>query len=92
MVVRSRGALSKKTKKLRARKKITVTDHMRSFSIGDKVVLQPAPVRAGLPNPRYANRSGKVVEKRGTSYVVRIRDGGMFKNIIANPVHIRLAK
>ncbi len=92
MVKRSKGALSKNTKKLARKKRTTVTDIIRKLSIGQKVILTPTAYRGGLPHPRYANRHGIVIEERGKSYVVRIRDGNMMKNIIAHPIHLKLSK
>jgi ribosomal protein L21E len=91
MVVRSKGALSKRTKKLAVKRKLTISDITRSFKVGQKVMLSPKSLRAGMPNPKYANRMGQIVEKRGDSYVVRIMDGNKAKDMIAHPVHLRLA-
>lgn len=91
MVVRSKGALSKRTKKLASKRKLTISDITRSFKVGQKVMLSPKAYRAGMPNPKYANRLGEIVEKRGNSYVVKIMDGNKAKNMVAHPVHLRLA-
>lgn len=90
-MIRSKGALSKRTKKLIRRKRSTISELIKSFSIGQKVLLSPTPYRMGLPNPKYANRHGEIVEKRGDSYVVRIRDGKKKKDIVAHPIHLKLA-
>jgi large subunit ribosomal protein L21e len=83
--------MSKRTKKVRAKKRFTVADLVRKFEVGQKVSLAPSARREGMPNPRYANRTGTIVAKRGNSYVVRFRDGNMMKEIIAHPIHLKLA-
>ncbi|MBI2079661.1 50S ribosomal protein L21e [Candidatus Micrarchaeota archaeon] len=89
MVKRSKGFLSKKTRKLKRRKKFTVTDFVKSFSLGQKVIISVKPYFSGLPNPRYNNRSGVIVEKRGESYVVEILDGNLKKGIVSHPIHLK---
>jgi large subunit ribosomal protein L21e len=70
--------------------KVAVTRQLQQFNIGDAVTLAPEPaMHNGMPHPRYKNRTGKVIEKRGSSYVVKIRDGNSMKLLIAAPVHLR---
>ncbi len=88
MARKSRGTLSKRTKLLKAKRKITVNDHMKQFNIGDKVRIKIAPYFRGLPHPRYNDKVGIVKEKRGSSYVIEIKDGNKKKELITNPVHI----
>ena len=88
---RSRGFLSTKTKKLRAVETLTVSKYMKTFDVGNKVTIAPVHYPKGLPALRYINRRGTIIEKRGSSYVVQILDGGKKKQIILNPVHIRLS-
>jgi len=83
--------MSKRTKKVMPKKRMTVVDLIRKFSLGQKVVLTPTSRREGMPHPRYANRCGNIVEKRGESYVVRITDGKKKKDIISHPIHLKMA-
>ena len=87
---RSKGSMSTRTKRLKAKKILTVADRMRSFEVGSKVTINPVHLFTGLPALRYINRYGTVVEKRGSSYVVEIQDGGKKKHIIADPIHLKL--
>jgi len=91
MVKNSRGTLSGKTKKLRGKGKFTPAQLVKKFSIGDKVILDPKQYKSGQPHLRYANKNGKIVEKRGIAYVVEIMDGGKKKKIVAHPVHLKTA-
>jgi large subunit ribosomal protein L21e len=43
-----------------------------------------------FPHARYSGRMGKVIEKRGNSYVVEIKDGSKMKKIITSPIHLKV--
>jgi len=88
MVKRSKGILSKKTRRTRRRKKTTVPEQIRGFAVGDSVVYKPIATTKGRPHLRYRDRRGRIVEKRGNSYVVEIKDGGKRKLLIADPIHL----
>ena len=92
MVRRPRGLRSKTRKKLRKARRggVTITQMLKEFEIGDKVtiVIEPS-VHKGMPHPRFHGRVGEVVGKRGRAYLVRIKDGGKQKLLIALPVHLK---
>jgi ribosomal protein L21E len=86
---RPKGYLSKATKRLRSKRKIKISDHIKHFNVGDKVIIkQKAYYKGALPHPRYRNIVGTVIEKRGRSYVVLIKDKNKEKKIISDPVHL----
>ncbi len=87
----SKGYLSTRTKKLKGKGRLRVSEFVKSFNINDSVILSPKSHRTGLPHLRYTNRSGTVIEKRGDSYVVEITDGKKKKHIIAHPIHLKNA-
>jgi len=91
MVKPSKGALSGRTRKLRGKSRVSVAQAVRTFSIGDKVLINPKATPKGLPHLRYANRHGIVVEKRGKSYLVEVGDYKKRKKIVVGPVHLKLA-
>jgi large subunit ribosomal protein L21e len=88
---RSRGEFSGFTRKLRAKRRLTPSDFVKSFSLGEKVRIVPYPnYKVGKPpHKRYRNRVGVIVEKRGDAYVVEVKDGGKIKKIIAHPIHLQ---
>jgi len=88
MVKRSRGSLSGSTKRSKKTRKLTVSDISRKFKLGDKILLRPTHVVEGKPPARYRGKHGKIVEVRGNSYVVEIKDGGKKKQIITSSVHL----
>ncbi len=92
MVRKAKGprAGTRRLLRKKEKRKLTVNDVMKSFNIGDYVAIKINPsVHRGMPHPRFHGRTGRVVEKRGMSYVVEIRDGGKIKKVIARPEHIR---
>jgi large subunit ribosomal protein L21e len=88
MVKHSKGYLATRTKKLKGKGRLRVSDFVKTFEIGEKVTIDPKCYNHGLPHLRYINRSGQIVEKRGNAYVVEIYDGDKKKYIIAHPVHL----
>jgi large subunit ribosomal protein L21e len=76
---------------LRGKGKVSVAKAMATFNIGDKVVITPRALRSGLPHMRYANRHGKIVEKRGKAYMVEVADMNATKRILVGTVHLQLS-
>ena len=91
MVKQSKGTLRKQTRKLRGKSRVSVAQAVRTFDIGQKVVIAPKARREGLPHLRYNNRHGVVVEKRGNAYVVEISDYKKKKKLIVGSIHLKLA-
>lgn len=90
MVKRSRGMLSRRTRRLSGKIRATVSEFVKTFDIGTKVIITPKAYYMGLPSLRYSNKYGTIVERRGESYVVEIQDGGKKKRLVSHPVHLKL--
>ena len=66
---------------------------MRKFKVNDKVVIDIDPSsHRGMPFPKFQGRVGTIREKRGSSYMVEIRDGRKSKYVIAAPEHLRIKR
>jgi len=82
-----------KTRKLLARRnreKTSLNKRLQEFKIGSRVVIKPDSSESkGRPFKRFYGKSGIISNKRGRSYIVRIRDGNKEKEIIASPVHLK---
>ncbi|MBN2477826.1 50S ribosomal protein L21e [Candidatus Micrarchaeota archaeon] len=91
MAKNSRGTLSGNTKKLKKKKDFTINDRLKTFSVGDSVRVSVKPGRKGAPHLRYQSRVGKVTEKRGSAYVVQIKDGRSIKSLVASSLHLEKA-
>lgn len=91
MVKRSGGELSKSTRKLKRKRRLTPNDFVKEFSIEERVFIDPKPYykKGKIPHLRYRGRTGIVKEKRGKSYVVEIKDGGKVKKIVALPIFLK---
>ena len=88
MVKRSRGSLSGTTRKTKKKRKVTVSKIVRKFEVGDKILLTPSHVVKGRLPRKYNGKHGKIVEKRGNSYVIEVADGGKRKRFITDSVHL----
>ena len=90
MVRKSRGIRAKTRKKLAQKPgyRPPITKFLQEFKEGQKVVISPEPSsRSGMPHHRLKGRIGKIVGKRGKSYIVEITDGNKVKSIISRPEH-----
>lgn len=91
MVKRSKGTLSSMTRKLKGSSKVTVAEQVRTFNIGDNVIIAPRANTRGMPALRYKGRRARVIDKRGKCYLVEIKDGKKKKELVAGPIHLKLA-
>ncbi len=70
-----------------------ITKFLQEFEIGQRVVISPEPSsHKGMPHHRYKGRIGKVIEKRGKSYIVEITDGNKVKKLICRPEHLKVVE
>ncbi|MCX8197200.1 MAG: 50S ribosomal protein L21e [Candidatus Micrarchaeota archaeon] len=90
---RSRGKISKKSRALgAATHTLSVSALVSGYKIGDKVAIDIQSKYSGMPHPRYRGRTGQIVGKQGSAYVVRIKDGKMEKELIIPSVHLKPVK
>ena len=95
MVRKSRGFKSGTRKKLRQKSAVrpAITKFLQEFKMNQKVVILPEPSSAaGMPHPRFKGKSGKIIDKRGKSYIVEILDGNKVKKLICRPEHLKAIK
>ena len=90
MARKSRGFRTKTRRKLRQKVRPSITKFLQEFRRGQKVIILPEPSsHLGMPHPRFKGKSGKIIEKRGRSYLIEILDGNKVKKIIARPEHLK---
>ena len=93
MVVKSLGKHRRTREKFRRPKKLTINDYLREFDIGQYVAIKiQSNSRRGQPFRRFHGRTGKIIGKKGKSYIVEINDGKKLKQIISAPEHIKPVK
>ena len=93
MVKRSRGTRSKTRYKLKksVREKglPNVSKLLQPYNTGDSVAIKIDPsIHRGMPHPKFHGKIGKIAEKRGSAYVIQIKEGNKEKELIARPEHI----
>ncbi len=91
MVKKSKGFRSNTREKLKQKlARPPITRFLQDFAIGQNVViiLEPSSHK-GMPFPRFKGKMGKIVGKRGKSYIVKIKDGNELKQIISRPEHLK---
>lgn len=79
-----------KKKRIRERGKVSLSRCFQKFSEGDSVAI----VRElGLQSPgfpkRMQGRTGKIIEKRGSAYVIEVNDFNRQKKFAVIPAHLR---
>jgi len=76
-------------KKPRERGKSGLSKILYDYKTGDKVAIKTDPgVHRGMPHRRYHGKIGVIMDKRGKSYVIRVKQGDAVKEIIVRPEHI----
>jgi len=92
MVQKSKGR-RRRTRNLlkrRVRERTAITKYLQEFKIGTKVVLSPNPSsHKGMPYKRFIGRTGVITDKKGKSYIIKIKDGNKEKIIISRPEHLK---
>ena len=72
--------------------KFSVNDYFRTFLVGQKVAIVLNSSSQSMPFRRFHGLAGKVVSKRGSAYLVNIKDGSKEKQVIAKSEHLKLLK
>jgi len=90
MVVKSHGPHRRTREKFRRTGKIPINRFIKNFIVGDRVIINIESASShGMPFKRFQGLSGKILEKRGRSYLVEIKDGNKLKTVIATPEHLK---
>ncbi|MCJ2557174.1 MAG: 50S ribosomal protein L21e [Candidatus Thermoplasmatota archaeon] len=93
----SRGPRRRTRKKLqkRARERglSPITRRFVEYAEGDlaDIVIDPS-VQRGQPHPRFHGLTGRILARRGRAYLVRVKTGNMFKQVIVRPEHLRKSR
>jgi large subunit ribosomal protein L21e len=92
MTKRSQGLFSGRTRHLARHHKpstLSVGEIIKSFNVGDTVAIVPKGNQKNIPHPRYRGKIGKVLERRGSAYVVRINVFRARKDLIIPALHLK---
>jgi len=75
------------------RQKFTAGIFMQEFKPGDKIIINPLPSsQKGVPHLRMLGEGGEVVEKRGGSYIVKVKLGNATRRFAVRPEHLKRRK
>jgi len=92
MVQKSKGP-RKRTRnllRLEARGRTPITKYLQEFEIGSKVVIDPtASSHKGMPFRRFFGKTATIIDRRGKSYIIKIKDGKKEKTVISRPEHLK---
>lgn len=63
---------------------------LHKYVNGDKVVVKiDSGIHGGMPHPRYDGKVAIIMEQRGQSYVIEMRDFERTRELIVRPEHLR---
>jgi large subunit ribosomal protein L21e len=91
MTKRSSGIFVGKTRHLARHhmpSSLRVSETIKRFEIGDKVAIVPKGNFKNIPHPRYRGKIGKVIEVRGSAYVVEIKVFNATRKLVVPALHL----
>jgi large subunit ribosomal protein L21e len=91
MTKRSHGHLAGRSRHLARHHKpseLNTGSLIKEFSIGDMVTIIPKGNSKNIPHPRYRGRTGTVVERRGSAYIVELRMMSAKRRIVVPSIHL----
>ena len=78
-----------KSKKIRQKGKIRLSEYYKDLVDGDKVaVVTEKSMKRSFP-PRLQGRTGEIIGTRGTFKLVKINDKDAVKTYIIHPIHLK---
>ena len=76
-------------KEPRERGKTGLSKLLHEYQSGDKVLIKvDSGVHKGMPHRRYMGKIGTVINRRGGSYLIGVKQGEAIKEIIVRPEHL----
>jgi len=79
-------------KSIRTRGKLKFSRYFQELDEGDFITIhEEKSVQSSFPK-RLQGRTGIIEEKRGKSYIIKIKDGNKNKKFLINPIHLKKIK
>ena len=67
-----------------------ITRAIQEFKTGQRVhITIDSSVHKGVPHPSFHGRTAKVTGRRGRAYLLEVKDGDKFKELIVCPQHLK---
>ncbi len=82
----------KKRKKIREKGKVRLSKVFQEFKKGDRVCLVRELSQRGLFPKQFHGLTGTIEGKRGRAYMVRFKNGRIYKKLVIKPVHLKKLK
>tara|TARA_Y100000310_G_scaffold324818_1_gene387187 strand:- start:282 stop:545 length:264 start_codon:yes stop_codon:yes gene_type:complete len=79
-----------KRKSMRERGKIKFSEYFKSLKEGDRVAVKEEQAVSNNFPKRIQGRTGVVMGKRGSNYIVNVKEIKKEKTFIIHPVHLKL--
>ncbi len=70
---------------------LSIDSAIKEFSSGDRVAIVPKGAFRDIPHPRYRGKIGTVIGRRGSAYVVRVRNMGATRTLVVPVRHLEKA-
>jgi len=81
-----------KRKNIREKGKLKFSEYFKKLKKGDKVSLVGELAENPQFQKKFQGKTGTIESKRGSAYVVKIKDLNKEKQMIVHPVHLKKLK
>ncbi|HDY72655.1 MAG TPA: 50S ribosomal protein L21e [bacterium] len=91
---KAKGKRAKSRHKMKKRgPKVTVNKMLQEIPDGSIVDVHiDSSVHSGLPDKKYKGKTGTVIRKQGTAFLVHVKDGNQDRILVVGPAHLRISK
>ncbi len=73
--------------------KATINKILQEFHEGDKILIKiDSGEQGGMPDPRYHGFTGIVTGHQGKVVKIGLKNGGLEKELLVNPIHLKQAQ
>ena len=81
-----------KSKRIKEKGKIRLSDYFKELKEGDRVaVIRELSLKTSFPK-RLQGRTGTIESKRGSAYIVKVKEYNKEKKFIIQPIHLKKLK
>lgn len=77
-----------KRKSQKQRGKVSLSRYFQKFNIGDSVAVAKDHTEPFAYSHRIQGRTGKVIQQRGASYYIELKELGKLKRYLLKPIHL----
>ncbi|MFH0832951.1 MAG: 50S ribosomal protein L21e [Candidatus Aenigmatarchaeota archaeon] len=86
MVRKSYGKMKGSRHKLSG-KKASIADVMEEYKTGETIHVDFSSHK--MPHPKFQGLMGKIVDRKGNTYIIEVRDKKALKRLYLKPEHLR---